>query len=167
MSRIPVSCISSIARLLRFLIPAMSLTPVFDMLSSTRFSRSVNPETSSTPVFEMSRTSSPLSKPTVKSNRKKTNAKLKKCSLWLKKNRHKFMVHELIKRLNQSLIGYYNYYAVSDNVGTLSIFRHKVIRLLYYWLNRRSQKKSYTWESFYALTARIPIVHPRLRHRLY
>ena len=103
----------------------------------------------------------------VKSDRKKMNAKLKKCDLWLKTNRHNFKIHELIKRLNRSLTGYYNYYAVSDNINALNIFRHNVIRRLYYWLNRRSQKQSYTWISFYALIARIPILRPRLMYRLY
>jgi len=54
----------------------------------------------------------------VKSDRKKMTAKLKKNNLWIKENRHKLRPHELIRRLNLSLSGYYNYYAVTDNMVT-------------------------------------------------
>ena len=103
----------------------------------------------------------------VKSDRKKMTSKLKKCNLWIKENRHKYKPHELIRRINRSLAGYYNYYAVTDNMGTLRNFRHIVIRQLFNWLNRRSQKKSYTWKSFYALLEKVPILRPRLKHCLY
>jgi group II intron reverse transcriptase/maturase len=103
----------------------------------------------------------------VKSDRKKMTSKLKKCYLWIKENRHNYRPHELIRRLNRSLTGYYNYYAVTDNTKTLNIFRYIVVRQLFYWLNRRSQRNSYTWDEFEALLEKVPIVHPKLRHNLY
>jgi group II intron reverse transcriptase/maturase len=103
----------------------------------------------------------------VKSDRKKMTSKLKKCNLWFKENRHIYKPKELIARLNRSLAGYYNYYAVSDNMKTLGTFRYIVTKQLFYWLNRRSQKKSYTWDSFNALLDKVPIRTPKLRHRLY
>jgi group II intron reverse transcriptase/maturase len=51
----------------------------------------------------------------VKSDRKKMAGKLKKCNAWLKANRHRYGVVELIRRLNKSLTGYYNYKAVPVN----------------------------------------------------
>jgi len=103
----------------------------------------------------------------VKSDRKKMTAKLKKVNLWIKQNRHKFRPNEMIWRLNMSLSGYYNYYAVSDNMITVREFYSCVVRMLRYWLNRRSQKKSYTWDEYFALLERVPIIRPRLRHKLY
>ena len=44
----------------------------------------------------------------VKSDRKKANAKLKNVNMWLKANRARMKPQELIARLNQSLVGYYN-----------------------------------------------------------
>jgi group II intron reverse transcriptase/maturase len=103
----------------------------------------------------------------VKSNRKKMTSKIKKCSQWIKANRHKLKPHELIRKLNLSLTGYYNYYAVTDNMRTVHLFRWYVIGKLFYWLNRRSQKKSYKWEDFHALLGRIPIKVPKLKHCLF
>jgi len=103
----------------------------------------------------------------VKSDRKKMTSKLKKCNLWIKENRHKYRPSKLIEKLNRSLAGYYNYYAVTDNIKMLGTFRYIVVRQLFHWLNRRSQKKSYTWDEFNALLKRIPIRSPRLRHCLY
>ena len=103
----------------------------------------------------------------VKSDRKKMTAKLKKCNQWIKENRHKLAPNRMIQSLNRSLVGYYNYYAVTDNVKTLEAFRGIVVAQLFYWLNRRSQRKSYSWKSFSKLLERMPIRHPRLKHCLY
>ena len=103
----------------------------------------------------------------LKSDRKKMVSKLKKSNLWLKANRHKFKPHELIQRLNRSLTGYYNYYAVTDNMKTVNAFRYLIVKQLFYWLNRRSQKKSYSWLKFNAFLKRVPIVSPKLKHSLF
>lgn len=103
----------------------------------------------------------------VKSDRKKTTSKLKKLNIWLKANRHMLNVREIIGRINRTLMGYYNYYAVTDNLTNVYTFRGHVVRLLFKWLNRRSQRKSYNWNEFSGLLARLPIVVPRLRFCLY
>ena len=103
----------------------------------------------------------------VKSDRKKMTSKLKKTSQWIKENRHKLRPNELIRRLNMSLSGYYNYYAVTDNTKTVRVFRWCIIKMLYFWLNRRSQNKSYTWGEFNTLLTKEPIIEPTLRHSLY
>jgi group II intron reverse transcriptase/maturase len=102
----------------------------------------------------------------VKSDRKKVSSKLKKLNIWLRDNRHRMKPHQLIAKLNRALNGYYGYYAVSDNIESVLRFRHHVKGLLYKWLNRRSQRRSYTWEKFYELLKRVPIVSPRVMHSL-
>lgn len=103
----------------------------------------------------------------VKSDRVKMTSKIKKCNLWIKENRHRFKPDTLIRKLNRSLIGYYNYYAVTHNVKTVDIFRHEVVKRLFFWLNRRSQRTSYSWVEFNELLKRVPIPRPRLKHNLY
>jgi len=103
----------------------------------------------------------------VKSDRKKMCSKLKKVKAWLKENRHRLKPHELIMKLNRSLTGYYGYYAVSDNLPSVWKFRFEIIKLLFKWVNRRSQRKSFTWDEFNAFITRVPIARPRLKHCLY
>ena len=69
---------------------------------------------------------------------------------------------EIIKWINQVLIGYYHYYGVIGNYGKVIEFRWNVLKSLFYWLNRRSQKKSYTWKSFYDMVDKgLPVVRPK------
>ena len=103
----------------------------------------------------------------VKTDRKKMSSKLKKLKTWLVDNRHQMKPHELIAKLNRSLIGYYGYYAVSDNMRSVNTFTYEAIKLLFKWLNRRSQRKSFTWDEFSKLITRVPIATPRPMHCLH
>ena len=71
---------------------------------------------------------------------------------------------DIISKLNQILVGYYHYYGITDNGRSLSAFRYQVIRSLHYWLNRRSQKKSYTWSGFLEM---IDTAYPLARPKIY
>lgn len=68
-------------------------------------------------------------------------------SEWLKSNRT-LPLTLLMKKLNQKLIGYYRYYGITDNSRELGKFRYFFRRLVFKWLNKRSQKRSYNWVSF-------------------
>ena len=104
----------------------------------------------------------------VKSSRKRVNSKLKKCEAWLKANRHKLDVKTMIQRLNRSLIGHYNYFAVTDNYPSVISFRSQVLKLLFKWVNRRSQKRSYSWAQFSTrILARFPLAMPVTKAKLY
>ncbi|MCQ2011664.1 group II intron reverse transcriptase/maturase [Sporolactobacillus sp. STSJ-5] len=101
-----------------------------------------------------------------KSSRKKVCAKLKAHGQWLKAHRTK-EIDSIMDRIKRSLIGYYNYYCVTDNIPSVNAFRLQVIRLLYKWLNRRSQKRSYTWEKFNQFLKRCPLPQPRIKVNIY
>ena len=103
----------------------------------------------------------------VQSNRKKITSKLKKLNAWLKEHRH-YEVKDIIKRINQSLSGHYHYYGVTDNTKSLERFRQMVLSLLYKWLNRRSQKRSYAWDTFNnGLLVTFPIIQPKIYVSLF
>ena len=70
-------------------------------------------------------------------------------------------------RINQILVGYYHYYGITDNFNALLRIRTRVIRMLFYWLNRRSEKKSYNWVGFNELLKRHPIAKPRIYVNVY
>lgn len=75
---------------------------------------------------------------------------------------------DIIKKLNQILVGYYHYYGITDNGRSLTAFRYEVLKSLFYWLNRRSQKRSYTWGSFLEMIDNAyPLVRPKIYVSIY
>ena len=64
----------------------------------------------------------------------------------------------IVKKLNQILTGYYHYYVHTNNSKSLSKVRLSVMKSLFYWLNRRSQKESYTWQGFSDMLKEFPLV---------
>ena len=54
----------------------------------------------------------------------------------------------LMNKLKLKLTGYFRYYGITDNSKSIDTFRYLARRLTFKWLNRRSQKKSYTWVRF-------------------
>jgi len=67
-----------------------------------------------------------------------------------------------MREVGRKLQGYWNYYGVRGNSQSLSRFYEQCQRLLFKWLNRRSQKRSYTWDEFDALLRRSAIPLPRI-----
>lgn len=73
----------------------------------------------------------------------------------------------IIRKLNQILVGYYHYYGITDNSQGISNFRFRVMKSFYFWLNRRSQKKSYTWEGFNEMLKVYPLAIPKIYVNIY
>jgi group II intron reverse transcriptase/maturase len=96
----------------------------------------------------------------MRSERKRVSSKLKKLKEWLMTNRTR-TIEEIIDRLNLSLKGYYNHYYVWTNTPNVIRFKHMVGKILYRMSNRRSQSRSYTWDSFNKLLAKYPLATPR------
>jgi len=82
-----------------------------------------------------------------RTSRKKFRRSLKDLTDWVKGNRHK-RLWQFFRLLNMKLRGYYNYYGVIGNYESLQEFYYHAERILFKWLNRRSQKKSFRWETF-------------------
>ena len=101
-----------------------------------------------------------------KSSRKKVQGKLKESKEWLKSNRNK-NIHLIMERFRRSLVGYYNYYCITDNSQTVNDFKEKIEILLFKWLNRRSQRKSFTWDKFRLFLQMFPLPKPRIRVNIY
>jgi hypothetical protein len=78
---------------------------------------------------------------------KRIPGKLRKLREWLESHRHD-PVSEIMKGVNRTLLGHFNYYGVETNVKQLKTFRWQVEKILFKVLNRRSQRRSYDWEKF-------------------
>jgi len=74
---------------------------------------------------------------------------------------------DVIKWLNQVLVGYFHYYGITDNIGMLHVFKFRIQQILYKCLNRRSQRRSYTWAQFNELLRDFPLVKERVYVSIY
>jgi RNA-directed DNA polymerase len=70
----------------------------------------------------------------------------------------------LFAKLNQKLRGYWQYYGIRGNYKSLHDFFHHIRKILYKWLNRRSQKRSYNIAGFRALLEDFRLIKPRICH---
>lgn len=95
-----------------------------------------------------------------RTSRKKFRAKLKEMNLWIR-NHRTMPLGKLMAKLNQKLVGHYRYYGVTYNVGMLNKYHYYVVNMLFKWLNRRSHKRSYTWEQFHMMQTHYPIAYPK------
>jgi len=80
---------------------------------------------------------------------------------WVKEHRHE-RVKVLLQRLSRKLKGYWAYYGVSGNMPSLRKFWREANRALYQWLNRRSQKRSLTWERLYRMLEQHKVPGPQI-----
>jgi len=101
-----------------------------------------------------------------KTSKKKFKDKVKAITLFIKENRHA-KVSDLIRAVNLRLRGHYQYYGISDNSKSLVNFKYLVVKALFKWLNRRSQRRSYTWDGFNELLKVFPLEEPRILVKMY
>ena len=104
-----------------------------------------------------------------KTSRKKFNKKLKEMA---KEIRERVIVlglpiKDIIIWLNQVLTGYFHYYGITDNSEMLSTFRFRIMQLLYKNLNRRSQRRSLTWDGFNDILKDFSLVKGRIYVSIY
>jgi RNA-directed DNA polymerase len=67
---------------------------------------------------------------------------------WIKSARNRMKLDRLWQIASAKLQGHFNYFGVLFNSAKLSHFRHLCVGALHKWLNRRSQRRSFTWERF-------------------
>ncbi len=101
-----------------------------------------------------------------RTSQKKFRAKLKEMNAWLRQKRSVLRKGALLKATKLRLVGHLNYYAIADNTDRCGAFRYQVEKMLFKWLNRQSQKRSYTWAQFSGALAWVGWPSIRVRHRL-
>ncbi len=84
----------------------------------------------------------------IKTAPKKLGKSIEAFGEWIKAVRCRLPLDRIWEHAAQKLRGHYSYYGISFNLSKLSYFYHAALGLLFKWLNRRSQKRSYTWEAF-------------------
>ena len=102
-----------------------------------------------------------------KTSRKKFRQKIKAMSNWLSEIRCCEKVKDWWPILKAKLHGHYGYYGVSGNSRSISQFYYVTVILVKKWLNRRSQRKSFNWDSFNEYLKHYPLPKPKLVHNFY
>ncbi len=101
-----------------------------------------------------------------RTSRKKLGQSLREYTDWAKKARCVMRKGEMLRRARSRVIGHLSYYAITDNLERSSYYVYRATRILFKWINRKSQRKAYTWEGFTQALAWAGWPKPRLRKDL-
>jgi len=105
--------------------------------------------------------------PKLKTRAKTLATKLKRVNEWAKQIRNERPLKEIWKILKAKMRGHVQYYGVSHNAKEISRFIHRTRRIMFKWLNRRSQRKSFTWEKFEEFATANPLPAVKIIHRMF
>ena len=97
---------------------------------------------------------------------KKLGQSLRKFTDWARKARNVLRKGEMLRQARTRVAGHLSYYAITDNLERCSYYVYRATRILYKWLNRKSQRKAYTWEGFNQALAWVDWPKARLRKDL-
>jgi len=101
-----------------------------------------------------------------RTSRKKLGQSLRKFTDWARKVRGVLRKGEMLRQARIRVMGHLSYYAITDNMGRSSYYAYRARGILFKWLNRKSQRKAYTWASFSQALAWVEWPVPRVRKDL-
>jgi hypothetical protein len=101
-----------------------------------------------------------------KTSAKKFRASLLRCKVWLQQNRTLPSVI-FMNLMRVKILGHYRFYGVTDNSRALNMFYYEAQKLLFKWLNRRSQRKSFDFDKFNLFLAKYPLPKPKIYVNIY
>jgi len=102
-----------------------------------------------------------------KTSRTKFRTKCQALNVWLKAVRNAGKTKAWWPILAAKLRGHYQYYGVSGNMAALRRYYAVALRLTLKWLNRRSQRKAFSWKGFIDYLKHYPLPQPRITCNLY
>lgn len=83
-----------------------------------------------------------------RTNRKRLCLRINEFTNWARRSRNVLKKGEMLRRARIRVVGHLNYYAITDNAKACNTYMHHVTRNLLKWLNRKSQKNTYTWKGY-------------------
>ena len=101
-----------------------------------------------------------------KTSKKKFKQKVQEFKVWIKSNRNK-PLKEIMVTVKKKLVGHYNYYGITDNIDGIADYLYAITNLIFKWLNRRSQKKSYDWVGFHQMLEIYKLPRPTIKANIY
>jgi len=88
---------------------------------------------------------------------------LRQLNSWCRANRH-LPIEQQHRVLSSKLRGHDAYYGITGNHPMLALLRHRLRRIWFKWLRRRSSGSFRPWEWMKALTKRLPLPPARVVH---
>ena len=101
-----------------------------------------------------------------RTSRKKLGRSLCEFTEWARKARCVMRKGQMLRSARRRVVGYLNYYAITDNSKRCNFYVYRATHILYKWLNRKSQRRAYTWETFNQALAWVGWPKPRVRKDL-
>ena len=105
--------------------------------------------------------------PKLKSCGKRIREKLKKVKEWCKANKDKYKLPVLWEAFCNKIRGHIQYYGVTFNWKAVSNFVYRAQEIIFKWLNRRSQRKSFDWGKFNKFVKINPLPVIKIYHKLF
>jgi len=105
--------------------------------------------------------------PKLKTKAKAMKTKLKKMNEWAKQVRKEKPLKEIWQIFKSKLRGHVQYYGVSHNAERVNTFLYRATKIMFKWLNRRSHRKSFTWEKFQLYMTADPLPQGKIAHLLF
>jgi group II intron reverse transcriptase/maturase len=96
-----------------------------------------------------------------RTSRKRFRRSLARVKEWIQDVRSE-PIRKVMGILKLKLRGCYNYYGVRGNSRSLWDFYMEANKIVLKWLNRRSHRRSYTWQQYQNLLRRFKIPEPRI-----
>ena len=98
--------------------------------------------------------------PKVKTSGKRLRASLTRVRAWASTVRSRQGLLPIWRTFCAKVRGHLRYYGVSFNHRALDRFIRQATRIMYKWLNRRSQRRSFTWGTFQRFMDQFPLPRP-------
>lgn len=102
-----------------------------------------------------------------KTSRKKLRQSLARCTDGIRRYRHVLPTGALLRQAKVRSQGHVNDSAITDNAERCQMSLYLTRRALFKWLNRRSQRTSYTWEGFLQALQHVGWPQARIRVNLH
>lgn len=103
----------------------------------------------------------------IKTSKNKYRKCCREMNLWLKGVRNVQKAKEWWPVVKSKLRGHYQYYGVSGNYQAIKRYYLQTQRMMFKWMNRRSQRKSFSTKTFFEYLKRYTLPKPRIVHSFY
>ena len=83
-----------------------------------------------------------------RTSRKALARSIREFTEWARTSRAVLRKGDMLRAAKIRIAGHMNYYAITDNSKKCSTFLYYAMIILFKWLNRKSQRRSYTWKGY-------------------